>query len=57
MDQQMEMPHFFPLVIVISSLSIDPACLNLTQKYLDSYAVSFFVICTLEAPKSKKATF
>ena len=43
------MPHFL-LVMVINSLSIDPECLNLTQKYLIIYMVPFlsFVSSTLE---------
>lgn len=52
-----KMPHFLPLVMVINSLSIDPECLNLTQKYLIIYMVPFlsFVSSALEeTPKREK---
>lgn len=44
-----KMPHFL-LVMVINSLSIDPECLNLTQRYLIIYMVPFlsFVSSTLD---------
>lgn len=54
------MPHFLPLVMVINSLSIDPECLNLTQKYLIINMLPFlsFVSSTLEeSPEREKKDF
>lgn len=49
------MPHFFPLVMVINSLSIDPKCLILTKKYVIINMPPFwsFVSSTLEETPEK----
>lgn len=59
MDQQMENAHFLPLVMVINRLSIDPECLNLTQKYLVIYMVPFFpfVSSTLDETHERENDF
>lgn len=51
------MSHFLSLVMVINSLSIDPECLNLPQKYLTIYMAPFlsFVSSTSkETPEWRK---
>lgn len=52
-----KMSHFLSLVMVINSLSIDPECLNLPQKYLTIYMAPFlsFVSSTSkETPEWRK---
>lgn len=54
-DSRWKMPHFFLLVMVIKCLSIDPECLNLTQKYLIINIFPFlpFVSSTLEKTQKR----
>lgn len=54
-NSRWKMPHFFLLVMVIKSLSIDPESLNLTQKYLiiNMFPFLSFVSSTLEKTQKR----